>query len=168
MRLAPVVLFFYPDSNAILHFARQSSRTTHGALECLEACQLLAEYLRRSLDGLRKSEVLSDVVCDFEADRIRGIAQGDWRNKASEEIRGSGYVVECLEAAIWCFNSTDSFEAAILAAANLGDDADTTAAVCGQIAGAFYGISGIPERWRALAAKHDEIIACANALENIA
>jgi ADP-ribosyl-[dinitrogen reductase] hydrolase len=64
-----------------------------------------------------------------------------------EAIRGSGYVVECLEAALWCFWRTDSFEAAVLAAANLGDDADTTAAVCGQLAGAHYGIQGIPARW---------------------
>jgi ADP-ribosyl-[dinitrogen reductase] hydrolase len=56
-------------------------------------------------------------------------------------------VVECLEAALWCFWHTDSFEAAVLAAANLGDDADTTAAVCGQLAGAHYGINGIPAHW---------------------
>jgi ADP-ribosyl-[dinitrogen reductase] hydrolase len=55
--------------------------------------------------------------------------------------------VESLEAALWCFDQTGSYEDAVLRAANLGDDADTTAAVCGQLAGAFYGVSGIPERW---------------------
>ena len=75
------------------------------------------------------------------------IANGEYRNKAIEEIRGSGYVVESLEAALWCFVRTDTFEAAILKAANLGDDADTTAAICGQVAGAFYGESGIPKKW---------------------
>ena len=62
-------------------------------------------------------------------------------------MKGTGYVVDSLEAALWAFQSTDSFEAAVLAAANLGDDADTTAAICGQIAGAFYGERGIPGRW---------------------
>jgi ADP-ribosyl-[dinitrogen reductase] hydrolase len=62
-------------------------------------------------------------------------------------MKGTGYVVDSLEAALWAFQSTDSFEAAVLAAANLGDDADTTAAICGQIAGAFYGECGIPARW---------------------
>ena len=70
-----------------------------------------------------------------------------YRGKPASRIRGSGYVVESLEAALWCFHSTDTFESAILEAANLGDDADTTAAICGQIAGAVYGVSAIPERW---------------------
>jgi ADP-ribosyl-[dinitrogen reductase] hydrolase len=63
------------------------------------------------------------------------------------EIRGSGYVVDCLEAALWCFHRTESYKEAILGAANLGDDADTTAAVCGQLAGAYYGEGGIPASW---------------------
>ena len=65
--------------------------------------------------------------------------------------------MESLEAALWCFWRTESFEDAILAAANLGDDADTTAAVCGQVAGAFYGESGIPEPWRERLVKRAEI-----------
>jgi ADP-ribosyl-[dinitrogen reductase] hydrolase len=75
------------------------------------------------------------------------IAQGEYRDKSVGEIRGTGYVVESLEAALWCFLQTDTFEAAILKAANLGDDADTTAAICGQVAGAYYGESGIPQKW---------------------
>jgi ADP-ribosyl-[dinitrogen reductase] hydrolase len=55
--------------------------------------------------------------------------------------------VECLEAALWCFATTDDFESAILKAVNLGDDADTTAAICGQISGAFYGYEGLPLDW---------------------
>ena len=78
---------------------------------------------------------------------IAALAEGAYFDKPAEAIRGSGYVVECLEAALWCFHHTDSFEDAVLAAANLGDDADTTAAVCGQLAGAHYGIAGIPGRW---------------------
>ena len=75
------------------------------------------------------------------------IARGEYRNKSADKIRGTGYVVESLEAALWCFLQTDTFESAILKAANLGDDADTTAAVCGQVAGAYYGERGIPPRW---------------------
>jgi ADP-ribosyl-[dinitrogen reductase] hydrolase len=78
---------------------------------------------------------------------VRAIARRAYQTKSTDQIRGSGYVVESLEAALWCFDTTDSFEAAILQAANLGDDADTTAAICGQIAGAFYGESGIPSHW---------------------
>jgi ADP-ribosyl-[dinitrogen reductase] hydrolase len=83
----------------------------------------------------------------MRSEKLAAIAQGSYMAKSESDIRGSGYVVECLEAALWSFARTDSFEAAILEAANLGDDADTTAAVCGQVAGAYYGESGIPGRW---------------------
>jgi ADP-ribosyl-[dinitrogen reductase] hydrolase len=76
-------------------------------------------------------------------------------------VKGTGYVVESLEAALWAFHTTDSFEAAVLAAANLGDDADTTAAICGQIAGAFYGELGIPARWLDKLAMRDLITSLA-------
>jgi len=56
-------------------------------------------------------------------------------------------VVDSLEAALWAFHRSDSFEAGALAAVNLGDDADTTGAVYGQLAGAFYGVGRIPEHW---------------------
>ncbi|MGF1531980.1 MAG: ADP-ribosylglycohydrolase family protein [Puniceicoccaceae bacterium] len=65
-----------------------------------------------------------------------------------DSISGSGYVIDCLEAAAWCFLHSESLKKALLLAVNLGDDADTTGAVCGQIAGAFYGEEGIPEEWR--------------------
>ncbi len=74
-------------------------------------------------------------------------------------------MVDCLEAALWCFDRTGSYADAVLEAANLGDDADTTAAVTGQIAGAFYGESGIPERWPAKLAMADLIRDLADRLE---
>ena len=79
-------------------------------------------------------------------------------------MRSSGYVVESLEAALWCFAHTDDYPSAVQRAANLGDDADTTAAVCGQLAGAFYGAGGIPLRWQAILAMRDRIEALANDL----
>lgn len=61
--------------------------------------------------------------------------------------KGTGYVLESLEAALWCFWHTHCYADCILAAANLGDDADTTAAVAGQLAGAYYGYRGIRKDW---------------------
>ncbi|MDR2637249.1 MAG: ADP-ribosylglycohydrolase family protein, partial [Zoogloeaceae bacterium] len=87
-----------------------------------------------------------------------------YRTKTEEAIRGSGYVVESLEAALWAFARTESFAEAILMAANLGDDADTTAAVCGQVAGAYYGERGIPPHWLERLALRAEITALADAL----
>jgi ADP-ribosyl-[dinitrogen reductase] hydrolase len=79
--------------------------------------------------------------------RLAGIARGEFLAKPVAAIRGGGHVLDCLEAALWCFYATDTFADAVLAAANLGDDADTTAAVCGQVAGAWYGEGAIPAGW---------------------
>lgn len=148
MRLSPVAMRFYPDLDAVEHFAAQSSRTTHGAEECVDACRLFAKVICRALLGQPKEDVLlGDGESVFSGERISAISRASYRGKSEETIRGSGYVVESLEAALWTFARTDSFEDAVLMAANLGDDADTTAAVCGQVAGAYYGERGIPPRW---------------------
>jgi len=164
MRLAPVAMYYSNDSAAVSTFAAESARTTHGAIECVDACRLLGGILERALAGGDKAQVLfSD--SEFEgAASITSIARGDYRMKQSTEILGSGYVVESLEAALWCFWSTTSFREAILKAANLGDDADTTAAVCGQVAGAYYGRPGIPSKWLGKLAKREEIFQLADRL----
>ncbi|NJN82000.1 MAG: ADP-ribosylglycohydrolase family protein [Caldilineaceae bacterium] len=148
MRLAPIPLFYFPDVDATERYAAQSSRTTHAAPECLDACRLMARMIYRGLAGDSKDELLfGDCETFSGAPKIVAIARGDYRKKAATEIRGSGYVVESLEAALWCFLRTESYRDAVLLAANLGDDADTTAAICGQLAGAHYGVAAIPQGW---------------------
>ena len=167
MRLAPVPMCFYPNEEAAVRYAAESSRTTHGAVECVDACRLLAGIIVRALDGSGKEDVLFAESDRFEgAAAIAAIARGEYRDKLEKGIRGSGNVAESLEAALWCFYRTDSFETAILRAANLGDDADTTAAVCGQVAGAYYGMSGIPDRWLERLALREEICSLADRLCN--
>jgi ADP-ribosyl-[dinitrogen reductase] hydrolase len=149
MRLAPVPMFFYPDGVAAVEIAGESSRTTHGAAECVDACRLFGWILYQALTGAGKEDILLNHQVDrIQSNKIQAIAHGDYRTKNEDQIRGSGYVVASLEAALWCFDRSDSFEEAILRAVNLGDDADTTGAVCGQIAGAFYGEQGIPPKWQ--------------------
>ncbi|MBK6900644.1 MAG: ADP-ribosylglycohydrolase family protein [bacterium] len=167
MRLAPVPMFWCPDIDAAERFAGESSRTTHGAPECVDACRLFARILVRALRGEPKDAVLLGDADGFAAaPRIAAIARGGYRDKSEHVIRGTGYVVESLEAALWAFSRTDSFADAVLAAANLGDDADTTAAVCGQVAGAFYGEDGIPAPWLDRLAMREEIAALADGLES--
>jgi ADP-ribosylglycohydrolase len=157
MRLAPVPMFYHPDLAAAVHYSAESSRTTHGAPECIDACRLLAGIIYRGLSEESKEDVLGESNSFHGEPKIMMIANGHYQNKPIKEIRGSGYVVESLEAALWCFLQTDTFEAAILKAANLGDDADTTAAICGQLAGAFYGETGIPKKWLEKLAMREEI-----------
>lgn len=169
MRLAPVALAFYPDMELVERLCGESSRTTHGATECVDACRLMGRMLCRALDEAALDEVLfAEGDAFVAAPKIAALAGGDYREKPREAIHGTGYVVASLEAALWCLSRTSSFREAILLAANLGDDADTTAAVCGQLAGAHYGCAesegGIPQAWRDKLTMADEIIWLADQL----
>jgi ADP-ribosylglycohydrolase len=97
---------------------------------------------------------------------IRQIAAGSFKTKQPPEIRGSGYVVHSLEAALWAFYNSDNFRDGCLLAANLGDDADTTAAIYGQLAGAYYGANAIPRAWREKIVMADLIEDLSNKLMN--
>ena len=152
----------HADREAVLARSAESSRTTHAAPECLDACRLFGAILHQALSGADKDAILFGHGADgLATENVQAIARGDWRDKTEKEIKGSGYVVRSLEAALWCFLHTDSFESAVLKATNLGDDADTTAAIVGQVAGAFYGEAGIPARWLARLAMREEIGALA-------
>ncbi len=164
MRLAPVPMFYYPDEEAAIRYSAESSRTTHGAEESIDACRLLGGMLYRALAGRMKEEVLLGDAGFRGAEKIAALARGEYAALAADALAGTGYVVKSLEAALWCFHHTDSFAAAVLMAANLGDDADTTAAVCGQLAGAFYGLEGIPAPWREQVARAGEILELADRL----
>ena len=155
MRLAPVPLFFAGDIEEAIRLAGESSRTTHGAEEAVDACRYLAGLILGSIMGSPKEGLLSQAFCPLPglweqrpfSPKIAQIAAGSFKQKTPPEIRGTGYVVDSLEAALWAFYHSDSFEEGALLAVNLGDDADTTGAVYGQLAGAYYGQEGIPERW---------------------
>lgn len=150
MRLAPVPIYFYPDRQKAIFYAGESSRVTHASPECILCCQVFAEMLCRAFDGQSKEEILQfKDPGDLPgiSDLMRSVLAGEYRHKQSDAIRSSGYVVESLEAALWAFASTDTLEDAILTAVNLGDDADTVGAICGQLAGAYYGAEAIPTEW---------------------
>lgn len=164
MRLAPVVMYYFPSQEDVTHFAQQSSRTTHGTAEAVEACKLLAQVIANALAGKSRDQLLDASPALYLQPAIRELASGSFIGKPRAQIRGTGYCVASLEAALWCFWVTDSFEAAVLEAANLGDDADTTAAIVGQVAGAYYGKPGIPARWLGKLHQGDEIEGIASAL----
>jgi len=148
MRLAPVPMFYAPDIDMAIYYSAESSKTTHGAVECVEACHLFGGMLVKALGGKGKNAFLLDNNIEkITSENIISIARGEYRTKPITEIEGLGYVVKSLEAALWCFWNTETFEKAILSSTNLGNDSDTTSAICGQIAGAYYGREGIPAKW---------------------
>lgn len=166
MRLAPVPMYFAEDAEAVDEHAALMSQTTHGAAEAVDACRLFASQLRLALDGQGKQKILKPPPPPGAplAPSIEAIRGGCYFTKEKGDICGSGYVVRALEAALWSFHTTASFPGAVLAAANLGDDADTAAAICGQLAGAFYGEQGIPSKWLAKLTRRRHIGRLADAL----
>ena len=160
MRLAPVPIRFadlFLDSfEELARLAAESSLPTHASPQCLSACRYFAVVLAGLMLGLARDEVLApewaplQQLCFIEPlhPEVAAVAAGSFRKRQPPEITGGGYVVASLEAALWAFHDAADFEQAVLRAVNLGDDADTTGAVCGQLAGAYCGESGIPARWR--------------------
>lgn len=144
MRLAPAVIACATNPEAAIDCAVNQSRTTHASDECL----LFARHLAALL--------ISGDVANAEAALDPATPEDD--------IKSSGYVRHTYEAAVWCVANASRFEDAVLAAANLGDDADTVAAVTGQIAGRVHGLSGIPERWLEKLAWREDLLALADKL----
>ena len=154
-------LFFASDPAHAIAVAADSSRTTHGAPEAVDGCRYLAALIIGALQGRSKGELLSPLFTPVAslwdaqplAPRIHAVASGSFRRREPPAIRGTGYVVDSLEAALWAFAKSTSFRDGALLAVNLGDDADTTGAVYDQLAGAYYGVEGIPAEWRTRLAK---------------
>lgn len=161
MRLAPVPIryqhLYRTDPAQLVRLCADSSLPTHGHPDCVAACAYLGLLLAALMEGEQREVILSPGW-----DKIRILReQGCWTQnldhilrdldprRSAETIRGSGHVLECLEAALWAFSRADSFSMAVLGAVNLGEDADTTGAVCGQLAGAYWGETGIPAKWLA-------------------
>lgn len=155
MRLAPIVLFYFSDFDNVVRHAELSSRTTHQAVEAVDACRYHAALMFGALAGLDKATLLggpySPVPGYWEryplAPSIDALARGSYRTKTRSEISSTGYVVHAMEAALWSFANNHDFRSGALAAVNLAGDSDTVGAIYGQLAGAYYGETGIPYAW---------------------
>ena len=176
MRLAPVPMRFAADPLAAIERSGESSRTTHGAQAAVDACRYFGGLLMGALTGISKDELLSTryaPVPRYWHDHplhpaIDEIARGSFKSKQPPSIKGTGYVVNSLEAALWAFYRSESFREGCLLAVNLGDDADTTGAIYGQLAGAYYGVAAIPIEWREKLAKRELIESFADRLFHLA
>ena len=157
MRLAPIPIFFKDDQDKALHYAGESSRTTHGADECVDSCKAFTAMILSVFSGKSKDSILTDFYYEPYTKGVKNLFDNHFLDKDYQELTGSGYVIESLESALWCFYHTDNFRDAILKSANIGNDADTTAAICGQIAGAYYGLGGIPDSWKDKLVMYSEI-----------
>ena len=148
MRCAPVALFWLDNLPMLLADSRRSARLTHGDPKAQSSCVLLNVCIREAI--LNHVQDARAVAMEF----LTTFEQKEWarlltiETLSEDQISSSGYTIHTVEAAFWSFLTTSSFEDAVVRAANLGDDADTVAAVTGALAGAYYGIDLIPVAWR--------------------
>ncbi|MFZ6005779.1 MAG: ADP-ribosylglycohydrolase family protein [Actinomycetota bacterium] len=149
MRLAPVAIRWHTDPAEAAERSAESSRSTHPASRPVDACRVLGAMTAALINGTSADEVFDTGFWRWGAlhPLVDGVAKGSWQTKEPPQIRGTGYCVEALEAAVWAVAGADDYAGAVLRAANLGDDADTTAAIAGQLAGARWGASGIRSEW---------------------
>jgi ADP-ribosyl-[dinitrogen reductase] hydrolase len=180
MRLAPVPMFYCRQPAIAIKMCADSSRTTHASTQAVDACRYYGLLLVAALQGQPKDVLLSaprtwrfadkniiDQLSDLNP-AIKEVANGSFKRKQPPAIQGGGYVVRGMEAALWAFHQSNSFREGALLAANLGDDADTTTAIYGQLAGAYYGEQGIPPAWISKLARLDLIINYADKLFDLA
>jgi ADP-ribosyl-[dinitrogen reductase] hydrolase len=170
MRLVPVSIRWSHDPDEVVAMAAASSRPTHPAARPVDACKVLAAMTAALIRG-ESWEAVSDPGFWKQGPlhpEVEAVARGSWRGKSEAAIKGSGYCVAALEAAIWAVAGAEDFRDAILRAANLGDDADTTAAIAGQLAGARFGASTIPGYWFEMLAMRDRIASLADGLHGAA
>ena len=156
MRIAPIAMQYRLNINKTLHYAKLSSKVTHGASEAVYACQYTSYLLLLLLNGMDKHQAIENTI-EWSKGYFKNVLNpniayvfcGSFKSKTAEQIMGSSYVVSSLEASLWAFYHGDDYKEAVLLATNLGDDADTTSAITGQLSGAYYGINSIPKAWLA-------------------
>lgn len=178
MRILP--LLFYMNGKPLterFELTRQVSSITHGHIRSVIACFYYLEFARQIMEGKEKSEIYRDLqsvvsghlsallIDPAEVVIFDRLLKYDIHRLPEAEIRSSGYVIDTLEAAVWCLLTTDSYSEAVLRAVNLGQDTDTTAAVTGGLAGLLYGYDGIPAEWITQIARKGDI---ANLAERLA
>ena len=157
MRLAPVPCKFSDDIETAKSVAAKQSRTTHASHMVHEANVYISELLARLINGEDYANVKQSISHNEWSYAFSSIIQTNFENIEEKSIPSTGFVIDTLRAAIWAIENSTNFEDAVLLAVNLGDDADTTAAVTGQIAGAICGYSSLPPHLRSGLIKEREL-----------
>jgi ADP-ribosyl-[dinitrogen reductase] hydrolase len=173
MRVAPIGLVYHGDLELALSIAISSSDATHPYPTCAEACAIYTRLIVSAMRSESKGQLATTLSCTAVEDLAlkerldRYSSINDWNFRQEVAIKSSGYVVDTLEAALWAFFTTDTFEDGAVRVVNLGDDADTVGAVYGGLAGAFYGVEAIPERWIEGLSKPEMVEAVVSGLVNL-
>ena len=159
MRLAPIPMYFFNNLKKTIHYSGESSKATHNNPMAIDACKYLGAFIYHAIAGKEKDFIINNTQQELDLDKnVLERVEGDFKEKTAAQIESDGFVLNTLEASLWAFYNSDNFEEAVTKAINLGGDTDTTAAVTGQMAGAFYGNTKIPDRWVNKLAKKELIM----------
>ena len=176
MRIHPFALMAWSGRRAKFEWEsviEKASSLTHAHERSILGCKIYTMLLFHLLEVPSKASVrlaLNMARCRYvnspEYHHYQRLLAGGLAELSSDEIKSTGYVVDTLEAAVWCVLTTDTYRDCVLKAVSLGDDTDTVAAVAGGLAGALYGYDGIPTAWKNTLIKGDELEAmCDKAAE---
>ena len=168
MRCAPLALFFYQNPDYVATLSPVLSRITHAHADCEQSCVFLNVAIAILLTGANKHTAVQEAerACYMASEELRSRLRR--AQEATNNTSPTGHVLDTLEVAIWAFLHTSSLEAALIEVVNRGADSDTVGAVCGALAGAYYGLSGIPERWYNALFEHENFLERADRLLEIA
>jgi ADP-ribosyl-[dinitrogen reductase] hydrolase len=170
MRIAPASIYFYQSGNEqLIERMREVSGITHRHFRSVLSCFIFSKIVQRIMDGEAKANAFGKAIKEIneylrtqefnpdELDLFKRILDGSLANAEEDSIRSSGYVLHTLEASLWCFMNSDTYQQAVLKAVNLGGDTDTTACVTGALAGLYYGEEEIPSSWKTSIARVADI-----------
>ncbi len=171
MRILPLVFYLQKEKNieVIYQKVKEVSSITHGHFRSVFACFIYVVYCLEILKDKDKAEAYREMqnrISEFLKDKNFNAVEIDLfdrvlKNNIAEypenKILSSGYVLDSLQASLWCFLNSESYEETVLKAVNLGEDTDTTGAIAGGLAGIYYGIENIPEKWISVLARKNDI-----------
>ena len=152
-------------------------RHSGSILACIALCEFAIQYInlqlveeayqamQQTILQLLKKEMFIEKDIPFK--RLVGLSYEEFKAIELKDIHSTEYVIDTLEASLWCIFNTTSYKDAVLKAVNLGDDANTVGAITGGLAGIIYGYDTIPPEWLEVLAKKDDIIELANKLDSI-
>lgn len=140
MRCIPVALI-YDDINKMIEITEKQSKLTHWDEKATRACVFYNKLVNQYINNGSKIPVIREVIKEYPEYNVVF-------KMSKEELNPSGYVVDTMICALWCFVNTATFEDAVCEAVNLCGDADTIGAICGGLSGVYYNFKNIPERWK--------------------
>ena len=176
MRILPIAYFYRTlDFPELIRRSHQVSCITHAHERSQIACGIyisIAVCLLKGLDlrsayikGIENLQSIYSIESHPELSHFNRVLSENIDRLSVDSIRSGGYVIDTLEASLWCLLNTSSYAEAVLQAVNLGGDTDTTAAVTGGLAGIYYGVENIPTEWIEQTARKEDIMNLAARLE---